>query len=726
MEYSILGNTGYRVSRLGYGAMRLPTQGARIDRDKAIPMILRALDMGVNYIDSAAGYNAGDSERVVGEAIRCRRDGLVISTKNPHYNRRDDRAWWANLEGSLRRLDVEYIDLYHFHFLGWESFQKHVAGPGGHLRLMHKARDQGLIKHICYSCHDKPENLIRLAKTGEFSSVTLQYNLIDRSNEECIEVLAKSGLGVVVMGPVGGGRLGAQSKVILKWLPGAASVPEIALRFVLANPHVNVALSGMSEMPQVEENVAVASRRTPLSAAEKRRVRAAIGRYKKLADLYCTGCNYCMPCPYGVQIPANFTALNYLRVYDLSQLARQRYAHMREKGSLCVACGACLSKCPQHIDIIMQLRQTVRTLDEAYGKVVVRFEPIEVLQWRRRGGRTAATLRCRMETHNLSDQPADPAIDLSGMGVPGTTGVSPVARGEGVSPLRIAGVSPAVSSSVASSSFSSSSAISTGVLAPFARHQSELEVELDSIDGGGTLELKPAVAAPLQIVNATPTVSFALAPRLTGRRKRASAGGTLASARGTLAFSRLVSSPVVYATQAPVAGKRAPKTPRSHPLSARFAHDAKGLYLQFDIRGRVGKAPGPTESLQRHSRLVVTLGLERQPGIRRNKSAPRSAELRLAVVGGRFEMVRPELKPEEAKGIVVRSTTGPSGARSAAGSRPNRIDVFLPWDVLQTAPPQLPARLGLGLRMVLHRRAPLAPVVVSWAEKNPGYLLLMK
>lgn len=414
MQYATLGKTGLKVSRLGFGAMRLPMLGANVDRDKAIPMIHRAFELGVNYIDSAVFYCNGDSQRAVGDALKSwpKRSEIIVSTKNSHYNRRKDRPWWQNLEDSLERLAVEAIDVYHFHGLRGETFDEHLAGRGGQLEWMRKAVDQGLVRNVAFSFHGMPQDLERFAKSAEFSVVTLQYNLLDRSNEALLPLLHKCGLGVVVMGPVGGGRLGTPSEALKGMVSGARSVPEVALRFVLANPNVTVALSGMSEMSHFEENARIAGRDTALSAVEKRRVKSALDRFKKLADLYCTGCNYCMPCPSGVDIPKNFSALNYERVYQLPKVARDRYSHMEGKASQCLACGKCVSKCPQNIDIISQLRQTVRTLDEAYGKLLCTITPGEIKGLSLRGGRCDAQLQCRLEVRNLSDQDAAPTLDF--------------------------------------------------------------------------------------------------------------------------------------------------------------------------------------------------------------------------------------------------------------------------------------------------------------------------
>jgi predicted aldo/keto reductase-like oxidoreductase len=168
------------------------------------------------------------------------------------------------------------------------------------------------------------------------------------------------------MGPVGGGRLGAPSKVIQDLLPGKVqSSAEVALRFVFTNPHIHIALSGMSSIETLEENAALAENTAPLSPAEQERLDAMMEENRRLEGLYCTGCKYCMPCPKGVNIPEVFTLMNYHRVYKITDYARSTYAQIGKvpwmqykDASACVECGVCEEKCPQKLPIRKQLKET--------------------------------------------------------------------------------------------------------------------------------------------------------------------------------------------------------------------------------------------------------------------------------------------------------------------------------------------------------------------------------
>jgi predicted aldo/keto reductase-like oxidoreductase len=376
MLYRSLGRTGLKVSQLGFGAMRLPVVGSgptvAVNRELAIPMLHRAFESGVTYVDTAVGYLNQDSQRAVGEALKGWRDRIVVSTKNPAYTT-DEAVWWKNLEDSLERLQVQRIDVYHHHGVNAEKFDQFVMPVMS--RWMQKAKDQGLIGHIAMSFHDTTEVLKRIIATGYPEVITLQYNLLDRQHAEAIDMAHARGIGIVVMGPVGGGRLGAgDDGPLAQAVPGIRRVPELALRFVLSNPNVSLALSGMSTMTQVEENTRTASDPVALNEADRAAVASHLERMKTMAQLYCTGCGYCLPCPQGVAIPDIFGRYNLGRVYGLWDPARKGYAAIgknpkvvAKQADACVECGLCEEKCPQKIPIRNQLKEAHKALAMAAG-----------------------------------------------------------------------------------------------------------------------------------------------------------------------------------------------------------------------------------------------------------------------------------------------------------------------------------------------------------------------
>ncbi len=370
MQYRTLGKTGIRVSALGFGAMRLPMAGQQVDYEAAVPLLRRGLELGINYIDSANTYSNGTNEVAVGRAIQgWPREKILLSTKQTISSADEALRWRSRLDVQLRRFDTPFIDIYNCHALTWEQFQTYVSPKGGVLDQARKAQAEGLIRHLSLSCHDTPENMRKLIGTREFASITLQYNLLDRVNAGVIAFAHECGVGVAVMGPVGGGRLALSTEMLRRYSSSyreSKSTPEIALRFVLSNPGVSVALSGMTTIRQIEENTVTASRAEPLSPAEFQQIDEALGQIKKLEDLYCTGCGYCMPCPNAVKIPDNFQLMNYYRLYQAEGFARSRYVFLAAPGqgaaSQCIECRECEPKCPQNVPIPERLREVAAAL----------------------------------------------------------------------------------------------------------------------------------------------------------------------------------------------------------------------------------------------------------------------------------------------------------------------------------------------------------------------------
>lgn len=372
MQYRQFGKIG-KVSALGFGCMRLPMKGSgkeeTVDEELAIPMLRRGYELGINYFDTAVGYCNERSQYTVGKAVKPFRDKIILSTKCP-LNENAKSGYVRRLcEQSLERLDTPYLDVYHFHGINQGTFDDLIVPQ----KFMDEARqllDEGLIKHISFSFHDKPEAMRHIIDRGEiFSSVLCQYNLLDRANEESIAYAHEKGMGVVIMGPVGGGRLGGPSSMYEKLL-GVKSdaTPELALRFVLGNPNVSCALSGMRNMDMLEQNVATASAEVPMTAEDFEKVGVMLEEIKKFTDLYCTGCEYCMPCPKGINISGIFKAYNMHNVYGLTDVAKDNYRRIASKhesgtaSGACVNCRACMKKCPQHLEIPELLKKVEKTL----------------------------------------------------------------------------------------------------------------------------------------------------------------------------------------------------------------------------------------------------------------------------------------------------------------------------------------------------------------------------
>lgn len=379
MNYTEFGNTGVKVSRLGFGCMRLPMALAggkpQVDADAAIEMLRKAVELGVNYFDSGYEYHGGMSERVLGRAMEGLRSKVLLSTKCPGHRMKAPGDLRRILEDQLSRLNTDHIDFYHFHGIHYDGFHDIDSRTGWYKDAV-KAREEGLVKHLSFSFHSHnfrepaPENMIRLIDTGLFETVLCQYNVLDRSNAPAMEHARQKGLGVAVMGPLGGGRVSGLPKEVAEKLGiNVAATAELGLRFVASNPNVDILLSGMSSMEQLLENVEYVSRLEPLSQAELDGVQAMMEENKRLSELYCTGCNYCMPCPAEVNIPYIFQMMNYHKVYGISEFAKNGYAGIGsgwirgKKADACTQCGACEKKCPQNLKIREQLKESRKALE---------------------------------------------------------------------------------------------------------------------------------------------------------------------------------------------------------------------------------------------------------------------------------------------------------------------------------------------------------------------------
>jgi len=364
MQYVTLGDTRYRVSRLGFGSMRLPMVDIGgeqyVDVEEATKVLHRAFELGVNYVDCGFMYCSQESELVVGHAVEHwpKRDDIVVTTKCTKFRAKNPGDLRRSLEHQLWRLRRDSLHFYLFHGIGWDNWHE-IDRQTGWIADMQRAKEEGLVHHVGFSFHDKPENLKRLVDTGMFELVTCQYNYLDRRNEEAMAYAKEKGVSVVVMGPVGGGRLSVIPKGLRQAELSASGAAELALRFVLANPDVDVAISGMSTVEMVEQN-AEAAAKGPLDEDEVRAITELMERNQELARLYCTGCEYCLPCPNGVNIPRAFELYNYYTVYGLEEYAVEQYARLvanEVDATQCTECGTCMERCPQNINIIEQLKE---------------------------------------------------------------------------------------------------------------------------------------------------------------------------------------------------------------------------------------------------------------------------------------------------------------------------------------------------------------------------------
>jgi predicted aldo/keto reductase-like oxidoreductase len=368
MQYRNFGKLDWKVSALGFGAMRLPTtDGGRLSpnivEDEAVPMIRHAIDNGVNYVDTAYPYHGGRSEIVVGNALLDGyREKVKLATKLPLWTLESAADFDRLLGEQLQKLQTDHIDCYLFHALDRRRWRDIVL-KFNLLERAEAALADGRIRHLGFSFHDDYDSFEAIVKGSDlWSFCQIQYNYMDTKNQagtRGLKLAADKGLAVVVMEPLLGGRLVDPPKDVCETMeqsPIRRSPADWALQWLWDQPEVSVVLSGMTTMAQVEENLLSAdrSRIHAFGEAEQTLIARVTELYRARTVIPCNRCNYCMPCPNGVDIPGNFDQFNYAHLFDDTAGARFKYqAFLKEaeRSSACIACGTCEELCPQKIAI---------------------------------------------------------------------------------------------------------------------------------------------------------------------------------------------------------------------------------------------------------------------------------------------------------------------------------------------------------------------------------------
>jgi len=386
MKYRDFGRTGFKVSVLGLGCMRLPVYRffpVSVKVKKAIRLIRSSIDMGINYMDTAYLYHFGASERILGAALKDGyREKVHLVTKLPMNLVNKTEDFNKYLYEQLKKLDTSRIDTYLFHSLDENNFRKVV-----HLDLikeMEKARDRGLIKNIGFSFHDTLPVFKKIIDHYSWDVVQIQYNYLDtniQATTRGLEYAYDKNMAVVIMEPLKGGLLVKPPEEAMKLLNSSEikrTPVEWALDFLWNRKEVSVVLSGMSSEEMLKENCSYADNSGigSMSEADNKILEQVVNIYKKQILIPCTACSYCMPCPFGVNIPDNFAIINFLntRPGNLSDRffrfkTRKKYRrladdptkvdkiHPNGNASICTSCGICVEKCPQKINIPAELEK---------------------------------------------------------------------------------------------------------------------------------------------------------------------------------------------------------------------------------------------------------------------------------------------------------------------------------------------------------------------------------
>lgn len=375
MQYRDFGKTGVKVSPIGFGMMRLPSDNeGKVDETQAIKILRTAIDNGLNYVDTAYNYHGGNSEAITGKALLDGyRDKVYLATKAPTWLFKSADDFDRILDEQLSRLQTDHIDMYLLHTMNAISFEKKVLRYGV-LDKLKEAREAGKIKYIGFSFHDKLDVFKKICDSFDWDFCQIQLNYLDTKYQAGLEGLkyaADKGLAVSIMEPLRGGFL-ANVPAPVKELFDEKGKPAVEWGFdYLWNMHeVSIVLSGMGTEEQVMQNIEYASRSSVGMLGDEgiKTIEKAQEIFASYDTISCTGCSYCLPCPKGVAIPYNFVVYNNYQMNNDLELETGKYntwvTMFGKKASECVACHACEKICPQHLNIVDGLKKVAETFEK--------------------------------------------------------------------------------------------------------------------------------------------------------------------------------------------------------------------------------------------------------------------------------------------------------------------------------------------------------------------------
>lgn len=387
MLYREVPKNGDKLSVLGYGCMRLPMRMKSINERLAEKQIMYALDQGVNYFDTAVPYHSGKSEPFLGKVFsrnKCR-NNLKIATKLPHWMTHSKEEMDKILDDQLSKLKTNHIDYYLIHALSGELWE--IAKQNGVIEFLDDALKKGKIINAGFSFHGLAEDFNEIVDGYDWTFCQIQYNFLDTKNQAGtagLKYAASKDMAVMIMEPLRGGNLAKTPppsvQKIWKKSDHRKTPVEWSLGWIWNHPEVTVVLSGMNNDEHITENLALADKALPGAFSEKevKLVEDAAAEFRRVMRVGCTGCQYCMPCPAGVNIPSCFEWYNSRHAFK-DKTAKLMYifhnggavTNKLSLASMCVECGKCLEKCPQNLPIPDLLNEVQKDMEGFLTKPLI-------------------------------------------------------------------------------------------------------------------------------------------------------------------------------------------------------------------------------------------------------------------------------------------------------------------------------------------------------------------
>ncbi|CEN80250.1 aldo/keto reductase [Paraclostridium sordellii] len=329
----VLGKTNLKINRIGFGG--IPIQ--RVTQQDTNKIIDELINQGINFIDSARGYTV--SEEYIGNAIEGKRDKFILASKSMSRTYED---MLKDVDITLKNFKTDYIDLYQLHNVKSDEYEN-IFNDNMAYKALLDCKSQGKIKNIGITSHSI-DTIKKAVRDEKFDTIQFPYNIVEGQADEIFREAHERNIGIIVMKPLAG---------------GAINNAKLAIKYILSKDYIDIAIPGMDSVDQVLENISVLEN---LDIDKEDELKIEDIR-SQLGNRFCRRCEYCMPCPVGINIPMNFLLEGYYSRYNLKEWSKERYNSLDIKASDCVECGKCESKCPYDLPIREMLKEVTEKLD---------------------------------------------------------------------------------------------------------------------------------------------------------------------------------------------------------------------------------------------------------------------------------------------------------------------------------------------------------------------------